>query len=174
MKKPLIILILIFVGTILYFFPKFTVDDSAILFRYADNFKETGSLVWNTGEYLESYTGLVLLLFLIVSPLPYILTVHIVGVISFLIGGYILYLLLKDSIVKEVILFCYLFSPTIYVHVYSGLETVLFTTLTLASIYFWKEQRKYCLLVSLVVLTLTRPEGIILSILLLINQRGDK
>ena len=146
-------------------FPKQVVDDSYILFRYAENFRNGNGLVWNVGEYTESYTGVLTLILLIISPLNYVLTAQIIGVISFLTGGYVLYLLSKESPVKWLILVCYLFSPAIYVHVFSGLETCLFMTFSLVSIYFWQKKKEYLLLTSVILISLIRPEGALFAIL---------
>jgi hypothetical protein len=159
---------------ILIFFPKWTVDDSAILWRYADNFKQGFGLVWNAGQYLQSYTGITLLTFLIISPFPYIITSYIIGVVSFLIGGYILYLIVKDSPAKNLLLICYFLNAAIYVHVFAGLETILFSTLLLTSFYFYREKKKWYLLISLIIATLTRPEAFILSIILFSTKKDYK
>lgn len=58
-------------------YPKWCVDDAAILFRYADNFRHSGQLNWNLGEYFEGYTGTTLLMALIASPFDYLMTAHI-------------------------------------------------------------------------------------------------
>lgn len=171
-KSYCIISLMILVGLILVLFPKQVVDDSYILFRYAENFKNGNGLIWNIGEYTQSYTGILILALLIISPLSYVLTAQIIGVVSFLIGGHVLYLLSKESPVKWLILVCYLFSPAIYVHVFSGLETCLFMTLSFASVYFWKLHKEYWLLVSVVLISLSRPEGVIFAILFLINQKN--
>ena len=42
-------------------FPKWTVDDAFISFRYAQNLVESGELNWNPGEDpVEGYTGVML------------------------------------------------------------------------------------------------------------------
>jgi hypothetical protein len=168
------ILFLIIPMVLIISFPKQVVDDSYILFRYAENFKNGNGLVWNRGEYLEAYTGILALILLIISPLDFILTTQLVGIISFFLGGIILYLLTKESSIKWLILICYMFAPAIYIHVFSGLETCLFMTLSLISIYFWKEEKEYYLLASLSLLTLTRPEGLLLAILLLLKKKNYK
>ena len=177
MKKYLIISPITFITvilTILILFPKQIVDDSYILFRYAENFKNGNGLVWNVGEYTESYTGILLILFYIISPLSYIITAYIIGVVSFLLGGYIIYLIAKESPVKWLLLVCYSISPAIYVHVFSGLETCLFMTLSLAAIYSWRENKEHWLLLVTILLFLCRPEGIIYAILLSIKNKGNK
>lgn len=161
--------IILFITVIfLFIMPKIQVDDSYILMRYADNFKVGNGLVWNTGEYLQSYTGILMLSLYIISPLPYLVTAYIVGIVSFLLGGWFLCLLLKNSPVLNLILIIYAISPIAYLHIFSGLETILFTTISLSSIYFWRGKMKWLLLVSLILLFLTRPEGVLLSVLLII------
>lgn len=173
-EKIIVVLLFIIAMLFILLFPKQVVDDSYILFRYAENFKNGNGLVWNSGEHLEAYTGILTLIFLVISPLDFILTAQLIGITSFFLGGIILFLLTKESSIKWLILICYMFAPSIYIHIFSGLETCLFMTLSLISIYFWKEEKEYYLLGSLVLLTLTRPEGLLLAILLLLKKKNYK
>ncbi len=152
-------------------YPRFIVDDFWILCRYADNFRTSGHLVYNMGEYLEGCTGILLLFLLIISPLKYILTVHLLTVISFIIGGITLKLLVEQRPQKFLILGMYLFAPIIYTHIFSGLETILFTTLTLLGFYFYIKKNNHGLLITAVLISLCRPEGILFAVVLLFDNK---
>ena len=48
-------------AAILFVFPKWTVDDAFITYRYAANLADHGELNWNVGEDpVEGYTGVLL------------------------------------------------------------------------------------------------------------------
>ncbi|HSB42658.1 MAG TPA: hypothetical protein VLK28_12560 [Methylomirabilota bacterium] len=58
----------VYLGLNVALFPKWTVDDAYILFRYARNLVETGQLTWNPGhEAVEGYTGIALVLLVAVA-----------------------------------------------------------------------------------------------------------
>jgi len=61
----LAILALVYALAALYSFPKWTVDDAYITYRYAENLANFGALTWNVGEKpVEGYTGVALPLIL--------------------------------------------------------------------------------------------------------------
>ena len=167
-------------------FPKWTVDDAYIIFRYARNLATHSQLTWNLNEKpVEGYTGIILP-FLItaafkinVSP---ILASHLIGIISYLIGGIYLFLLFKTirikNIISSIVILIYSTTPILYTHVFSGLETILFTSSITIAIYYTILFLKKGITASylyqswyffwLLFLSLIRPEGILLSILLIL------
>lgn len=171
------ILIAILVLLILLVFPKWTVDDAYIIFRYAENLVQHGQLTFNVGEDpVEGYTGMLLPLIIAaalelgISPS---IAAHLVGVVSLLLSMLILYrLMLRFRIPGPIRISSFLIVATagfVYPHVYSGMETWLFTALLLgASLQLHNLLRTgsisfgshIYLAVTLLCLSLCRPEGI--------------
>lgn len=166
---------------VLFIFPKWTVDDAYIYYRYADNFAGHGELNWNIGQRppLEGYTGVVLPVILagfIKLGFSPITTSHAIGIVGFGLGELMLWLILRrlklGAVGQTTGLFFYATTPILFTHVFSGLETTLFFGLMLASVYALllaiqpkgeKPAKDTLLLIILLSLTLTRPEGLALS-----------
>ena len=180
LKKRFYIIGIVYAAIALAVFPKWTVDDAYITCRYADNLAKHGELTWNVGEDpIEGYTGIILPLLLAlciklgISP---ILAAKIIGVLSFFWGGYLLYLIMQLLKVRHsavsIILIMYFTAPFMYVHAFSGMETSMFSMLILLCVYllyfrlvFVEQVKKIelTLIIMLIILSLTRPEGVILS-----------
>ena len=61
MKNALAILAVSYAAVVLALFPKWTVDDAFITYRYAENLAHHSELTWNVGEEpVEGYTGVAL------------------------------------------------------------------------------------------------------------------
>jgi hypothetical protein len=163
-------------------FPKWTVDDAYITFRYARNLAEHGQLTWNVGESpVEGYTGIVLPLILALAfklgISPFFVS-HALGVIGFLGASVLLYLLLRElnirSGVRKLILLLYVTSPFVYTHAYSGLETNLFSAALAACLYasfvYVRQRTHLPAVLGLFVLTsMIRPEGVLFTGLLIVG-----
>ena len=173
-------IILIFVSAFLVIYPKWVVDDTYILFRYADNLANHSLLTWNVGaDPIEGYTGIVLVLMLslfIKIGVPPLLTTHIIGTVALILGGFALYLVLNELEVRDanrfVIVSLYFITPALYLHALSGLETVLFTTAVTISYYFLlsclgarqpRSRGEITLFSTLLITSLIRPEGVALA-----------
>lgn len=195
MKKLGITIFSIFLSsyilTVLILFPRWTVDDAYITFRYAENLAVHSELTWNVGEEpVEGYTGValpVMLALLIKMGISPVTASHAIGMISFLVGGFFLYLHAgglgldnKVSIfsfrtsIRDVLLLLYGTAPFMYTHVFSGLETVLFTSFVLISAFALhkcmvdaKHQAliESSLLLILLATSLIRPEGVVLALI---------
>lgn len=165
-------------GIILLFFPKWIVDDSFILFRYAENFVTKGELNWNIGENpVEGYTGVLSVLLLSIGyllKLNPILISHTIGVTSLIFSIVLIYFIqLKININQKIafiITLMFSTAPAIYTHVFSGLETILFIFLILAVVYFGltlfeKKNNNIIYFIVLLLLSLVRPEGLFFSVL---------
>jgi len=165
---------------ILCMFPNFTIDDAYITYRYAENLATHGQLAWNVGEPpVEGYTGIFLPLVLAVvikcgaSPL---ITSKVIGIASFFLGGLLITRLLlllgiRDRI-RATVLILYFTAPFMYVHALSGMETMLFSTAILGCMLAlfhclipsgYPVVRETALLLMLLLVSLTRPEGVALS-----------
>ncbi len=157
-------------------FPHWLVDDTFILFRYAENLVETGELNWNPGENpTEGYTGLTLILLIAavmnfgVSP---IVATHVIGIAAFFCGAALIILTLRGFNLGSITaLALFLTAPFMYAHAWSGLETTLFCAAILFAFYTLTHRRGKLFITSLLLLSLTRPEGAILALILLAVYR---
>jgi arabinofuranosyltransferase len=154
-------------------FPRWTVDDAYISFRYAYNLVKHGELNWNVGyDPVEGYTGVMLPL--LVAPViafggdPAIAS-QILGLISFGAAAMLLWFILgwmgTPPIVRSVAQTLFLVTPSFYTHVFAGLETMLFSALILASLYALLRRSDVILSILLLLTSLTRPEGVLLALL---------
>lgn len=171
----------VYAAVTLVLFPKWTVDHAYIVFRYARNFAEQGQLTWNPGQSpIGGYSGvgLVLLLSLTtrlgISPVE---SSQATGAISFLVGGLVLiYFLRRLQIARPVTVtgaLLYFTAPFFVTNALSGLETVLFSTVALASLcalYIClatptpRLASETALFTLLLLAGLIRPEGALLGI----------
>ncbi len=171
------IFIAVFVLFTLIVFPKWIVDDAFLRFRYADNVVRHGHLTFNVGENpVEGYTGVLLPLSIAMAVWIGIrptVAAHLIGIFSFVLSLIFFFrLLLRLHTTVSLSIASLLLMATaafLYTHVYSGLETLLFTALLLgsslqlhsllnaSSVSFW-----YHALLggTLLALSLCRPEGI--------------
>lgn len=183
MKRTSIVLLVLttlYVLGILYLFPKWIVDDAYILFRYADNWITHSALTWNVGQdAIEGYTGIAMpiiigsLMKLGVDP---VLSSHVIGVSCFLLGAVLIFLTLRRAAVSDLIgcvaVLLYVTAPIVYTHTFGGLETMFFSTTIVACLYMLlrcleqtgRQGLKECLLLLLLLLvSLVRPEGVVLA-----------
>jgi hypothetical protein len=160
----------------LVLFPKWTVEDAWITFRYADNLANHGALTFNVGEDpVEGYTGILLPLLValgIKAGCAPDTASHIVGVVSFiaclLICDALLRRLRVSAVQRAWSLLLMGTAPIMYIHACGGLETMLFAAVLLASAYLlhavasgsYGDARYHTgLSVALLLTALTRPEG---------------
>jgi len=157
-------------------FPKWTVDDAYISFRYAENLVRHGEFTFNVGEDpVEGYTGVLLPLGIalaLIIGIPPEPVSHLFGILSLfvaLIAFYnILTRLCSPPSVRFSILFLFATAPFLYTHVFSGLETLPFTALlltcslqlhSLVNLRSASFLRHAAIALSLLALSLCRPEG---------------
>src|SRR3989344_7149803 len=123
-------------------FPRYIVDDAYISFRYAENLALHGELNWNVGEDpVEGYTGIayhVLLAGFIKAGVSPITASRFLGIFSFWLGFLMLGLIarrlkLAPIFVSSLVLL-YSTTPVLFTHIFSGMETMLFVALMLASL----------------------------------------
>ncbi|NOX19313.1 MAG: hypothetical protein GXO87_13665 [Chlorobi bacterium] len=167
----------------LIFFPKWLVDDAYIMFRYSENLAFHSQLTWNLNvDPIEGYTGFALPIMVAaamkmgVSPIT---AVHSIGVLSYIIGGIFLFLFIKkmnvSEFVRSIVILLYAVTPVMYTHIFSGLETMLFTAAIIFVSYY-----SFNLLtsnpagnvqlilwsISLLFISLIRPEGFLFALLI--------
>lgn len=163
-------------------FPRWTIDDAYITFRYAENLATCGALTWNIGEPpVEGYTGVALpavLAMLHKLGLSTIIASKAIGLVAYFGGAFFVWLILHRLHVRDwqvvVTLLYYFCAPFLYVHAWSGLETLAFSTTILACIGYLdvclnaaeSSARKEMYLALLLLLAgLIRPEGVVLAMI---------
>ncbi|MGD1048409.1 MAG: hypothetical protein ABR899_06615 [Candidatus Krumholzibacteriaceae bacterium] len=156
--------------------PRWLVDDSYIVFRYAENLAHHGALTWNVGEKpVEGYTGAALPVLLAIGMklgIPPAAAAHALGVSFYFLGGALILLVLGGfNFGSAIALMLYFTAPFMFTHEWSGLETTMFATAMLLPIYAFVSQRRGLFLFSILFLSFVRPEGVPLAIVLLLLYR---
>lgn len=162
------ILFAFFIGTLLFF--QIYIDDAFIFFKYGYNLVHHGIWSWSTeGQPAEAYTSFIYALLSIFPPLfniPPHIFIKVVGLI-FLLG--LIYRIYTGTTNKRWALLAIallLSNWEVYVHAYSGLETVLWVWLLLEAFYVMREEKvdvrlQVRLWIICLLMALTRPEGAI-------------
>lgn len=166
----------------------FTVDDAFISFRYSAHLASGYGLSWNIGQPpVEGYTNFLWVIIIALSfilKLDPVLSVKLMGLTS-VFGIIIIFWLITNDMFKEKrnklialtlgILF-FLINPYTAIHTVSGLETMLFAFLLLGVMYSaWKifisSRSKFVWIFALssLLLSLARPEGVLVSFGLIIS-----
>jgi len=180
----------------LVIFPKWTIDDAYIIYRYADNLAKYGELTWNVGQDpIEGYTGLVLpviLALFIKLGLSPVLMGKIIGIGSYFLGGLLLALALKklevSDLARSIALLLYFTAPFSFSHAWGGLETTLYSAMLMMCTYLLlnvvtsrqpRQSAEIWLCVALLFTSLVRPEAALLAgisflAILYIKRRGRK
>ncbi len=154
----------------------FLQDDAFITLRYAENFLSGHGLVWNYGVQVEGYTNFLWLIFLILFKqlgVEYFFTLSFFGpllslgtlVLTFVLSRKIISQELSSRVALILALVVTLTLATNISFVYwtvAGLETALFTLLTLLAFYFYY-RNSWMLAPILTLAVLTRPEGLLLT-----------
>lgn len=176
----------------------FIQDDAYITIRYVENFTEGNGLIFNNGERVEGYTNLLWVLILSFFALISKLFSHQIdlaktsqmlslffGIMTLVVSYFFTIKLIKkkneelsqrDSVIIRIIalvppFLLMLSAPMLYWGI-SGMETTLFTWLTMLSIYLYIVVKNengidtIFLIVSLLN-TLTRPEGMLVFVLII-------
>ena len=154
-------------------FPTWTVDDAYITLRYARNLVEHGALTWNISDPpVEGYTGILWPLLAAGAMWAHLDPLLVLKGVSWASAGAMLYLaddilttLHADQGQRRIALLLLVVSPWA-IHTGSGLETMLFTALILASVLAWLRRSPH-LHVILLLTALTRPEGVAVAAVLL-------
>lgn len=184
-----VFLLLIISAYFFYIWPKWTVDDAFIVFRYAENFVKHGEINWNVGQDpVEGYTGIAWLLLnslgILIGFSPLVFS-KFLGITFYYLTFLMLFLIAKrlnfNHLFTVILLSLYIFNPAFYTHALSGLETIMFIFFTLLSLYFYsgvilhkKTGEEIPFFMSLLLTSLTRPEGIAYSFVLIAGYLYDK
>ena len=177
----IIILIICLFSFHTYFFSNYVTDDAYISFRYLENLKEGKGLVYNPGEKVWGFTNFLWIMFLFpltemnIDPL---LGARIIGVICNVLSLFLVLFgfgsLMKYG-TRNILGSLFLVTHGAFLlQSMSGLETSFFTLLVLYALYILgkainkKSPRLFFFLGLIMALaTLTRPEGLFLSGLLI-------
>lgn len=166
---------------VLSWFPKWTVDDAFIIYRYAENLALHGQLTWNVGlDPVEGYTGIALPLALAAAFRAGIdpdTAAKTIGVVSFLglaaLSWKVCSRLGVPAVGRALASLAILTAPFAFTHALGGLETSAFSLFIVLSV-----DRAIAIEVSpafrlrlwlgfsfaTLAVALTRPEGLALSV----------
>ena len=120
------LLILIIIGTSAVFYFKFTAEDAYITYRYAENWVNTGSLVFNQGETINAMTSP---LHAVLSAGLYLVTGHtvvsnkIMALLLLIVSAVLVWYRYKDQLHFQILALILLFPPCVLLWTYGGLET---------------------------------------------------
>lgn len=180
-------LLLVAVGTFVYharIYWAWTEDDAFISFRYAQNLARGGGLVFNPGERVEGYSNfswVMLAAAALRAGLDPVTVAKVVGLASGALAVVLAWVLARRlvagiGLAALLAPFYLALSPVLVQHSVSALETSFFALLAVAALLLalppagWL--RRVALVATLVVLSLTRPEGPMLAVLLLALRAG--
>jgi len=170
------IIVLLFLFQIFIFY-NFQVDDSYISFRYSKNLIEYGVWNWNRmGEKVEAYTSFT---YTLLGVIPHYF--HFQPIIFFRVLGLIfsiipLYYIKKNYSLSDfyIPLLFVAINPLLYIHSFSGLETPLFILLLFLLYYNLQKsegiKNNKIVYVILFLLPLTRPEGSLFTVSILLTS----
>ncbi len=118
------ILILMGISAVFYF--NFTAEDSYITYRYAENWVNTGSLVYNAGEPINAMTSplhaiLSAALFLVTGNT--VLSNKIISLVLLLLSALLVWYRYRKHLHLEVLALILLFPPCVLLWTFGGLET---------------------------------------------------
>ncbi len=167
---------------------RFPFDDTYITFRYAANLAHGFGIVWNPGgAHTEGYTNFLMVLLLTpFSAMGWDLVAvsQAIGVIAVVVSAIAIYRVARivgdaaslcDSRAGSQTKVCatlavalFLFDPFTWMNAYSGLETSLFTMWLLLAIWAVGRGRPIYAFALATLATLTRPEGALMGMILLL------
>ncbi len=175
-SRLLFLIAVAYAAAVFSVFPRWTIDDAFIYYRYAENLALHGELTWNVGEPpVEGYTGVALPVILAgfirlgFSPVGVSRAIGIVAYFASLILLVSILSALKiRELVRGAVAIIYATTPILFTHATSGLDTMLFLAAMFGGIYaailfvsvaYSRWRAVFCSL-SLLFLSLVRPEGV--------------
>src|SRR5574339_305871 len=120
----LVILILIAISAIFYF--NFTAEDAYITYRYAENWVNTGSLVFNEGEPINAMTSpfhAVLSAALFFATGNTVLSNKIISIVLLLLSTLLVWYRYRNDPPFQVLALILLLPPCVTIWAFGGLET---------------------------------------------------
>ena len=119
-------LILVLVGLSIIFYFNFTAEDAYITYRYAENWVNTGSLVYNVGEPINAMTSplhalLSAALFFVTGNT--ILGNKVISLFLMLLAALLVWARYRDQLHLQLLALILLFPPCVLLWTFGGLET---------------------------------------------------
>ncbi len=161
------------------------IEDAYISMRYAENFSNGHGLKWNVDERpVEGYTNFLWVLLLSLAGklgTDMVLWSKILGIASALVGIALAYLAAnefdyggEDGLAGLMAAFVLCFNPSYVFWAGSGMESSLFATLILLSLFLYFREsessaRYIAISITLALASLTRPEGLLFFGLLFVH-----
>jgi hypothetical protein len=157
-----------------------TEDDAFITFRYAQNLVRGEGLVFNPGERVEGYSNLAWVLLAaaaIRAGQDPVTVAKILGILSGAVAILLSWLLVRRMVPQAgltalVAVFYLAVSPVLVQHSVTGLETSFFAMVLVAAVLLASESggrwRRMLFVLLLLLLSMTRPEGPFLALVLLV------
>jgi len=131
------LLILIIMGISAVFYFRFTAEDAYITYRYAENFVNTGSLVYNEGEPINAMTSplhtlLSSALFFVTGNI--VLSNKIFSLLLLLISALVVWYRSRGRLHLQVLVLILLMPPSVLLWTFGGLETPILLFLATISV----------------------------------------
>jgi len=154
---------------------RFPFDDVFITFRYAEHLASGYRIVWNIGgPPTEGYTNFLFVLVLasvrcFTSDL--LAASQVIGLASTVITGFVVYGIgseMRNRSVGLIAVGLYFLTPLTWINALSGMETSLFVMFVMVAFFFAIRDRLIFAFGAAFFATLTRPEGVIIGLILLI------
>ncbi|MEZ9699197.1 hypothetical protein AB4455_15435 [Vibrio sp. 10N.261.46.E12] len=171
------VLVLLFIFSVVYFllgtFEIGGLDDAYITYQFSKNFAETGQILWSLqdaspvyGSTTFIYTSILAFCSLLGFDIP--TSSVILGAVFWALCNTVIYLILRknNSISISSLVICMLAPLSIQVYLSYGMETSLYTFLSLLCFYFYSLDRLKLLSFCAVLLLFTRLDGILVPFLI--------
>ncbi len=154
---------------------RFPFDDVFITFRYAEHVASGYGLVWNVGGlHTEGYTNFLFVLLLAAARFltsDLLMAAQVIGLLSTIVTGLILYRIGSKARGAGVGLLAaafFMLTPLTWINALSGMETSIFVMFIALTILCAIRNQLYRAFVSAFLAMLTRPEGALMGLILLV------
>ena len=156
---------------------RFPFDDTFISFRYAEHLASGHGLVWNIGgPHTEGYTNFLFIALLSIArwvTSDLLAVSQLIGLVSTIATGILLYrtaAIIRGKKAGVLAALLYFLTPLTWINALSGMETSLFVMLVVLAISRVAKGEMRAAYAIAVLATLTRPEGALLAVVILIAQ----
>lgn len=167
-KVPLISSLLYFLSSLIYLYFNGFHEDAYILFNYSENLSNHGVISYYPdgppAEGATDFLWMILLSFMYLIKIPTFLSVSILNSLGTFIISYVLVFFLRDKLNKKtlIILSTFWLVSLGVISSFSGFSTIFYNSVLMLSILSLYHKRKI-LPYLLLILSLIRPDGVVLS-----------
>jgi len=151
-------------------------DDAFITYQFSNNLAESGRIVWSLSDATPVYGSTTFLYTIMLAGFGFIgfdipITSIVLGAVFWAGSNIAIYFILKKNhgILRAMIVLLCLVLVSSQVYLSYGMETGLYTFLVLISFYLYGENRLHLLSWSLVLLIMTRLDGVLVSALIVLH-----